>query len=129
MVTVGVVILISLYIIVFSFAYLRKSSVGDAATRTALFFVSPFQAAFSSSIDFIDDIWSHYFFLISVSKENDELKKKLAQAVNKNNECREIELANDRLGKFVQLKEQSAFNLVSAQVIAKDPSPGIRPSL
>lgn len=123
MVTVGAVILIALYIIVFSFAYLRKSSVGDVTTRSALFLASPFQAAFSSSINAIDDIWSHYFFLISVAKENDQLREQLAWAINKNNECREIELANMRLREFVKLKQQSSFNLESAEVIAKDPSP------
>ncbi|MCD6585759.1 MAG: rod shape-determining protein MreC [Desulfobacteraceae bacterium] len=123
MVAVGAVVLISLYIIVFSFAYLRHSTVGDVATRTALFLVSPFQTAFSSSMHFMDDIWTHYFFLISVSKENDELKKKLAQAISKNNECREIELSNDRLVEFVKLKQQSPFQLEAAQVIARDSSP------
>jgi rod shape-determining protein MreC len=123
MVAVGAVVLIGLYIIVFSFSYLRKSSVGDAATRTALFIASPFQAAFSSSMNFMDDIWTHYFFLIFVSRENDELRKELALAVSKNNECREIELSNDRLVAFVKLKQQSPFNLEAAHVIAKDASP------
>ncbi len=123
MVAVGAVVLIGLYIIVFSFSYLRKSSVGDAATRTALFIASPFQSAFSSGMNFMDDIWTHYFFLISVSRENDELKKELALAVSKNNECREIELSNDRLVEFVKLKQHSPFKLEAAQVIAKDSSP------
>ncbi len=123
MVAVGAVVLIVLYTIVFSFAYLRHSSVGDTATRSALFLASPFQAAFSSAMNFMDDIWTHYFFLISVSRENDELRKKLARAVNQNNRCREIELSNSRLGEFVKLKNQSPFNLESAEVIAKDSSP------
>ncbi len=123
MVTVGAVVLIGLYIIVFSFAYLRHASFGGAATRTALFLASPFQAAISSSMNFMDDIWSHYFFLISVSRENDELKRKLAQAENKNSQCREIELSNLRLKEFVKLKDQSPFHLEAAEVIAKDASP------
>lgn len=120
---VGAVILIALYMIVFSFAYLRKTSIGDAATRTALLLASPFQAVFSSSVNLMDEIWRHYFFLISTAKENDELKQKLAEAINKNNECREIELANERLREFVKLKKQSPFQLEAAEVIAKDPSP------
>jgi rod shape-determining protein MreC len=123
MVTVGAVVLIGLYIIVFSFAYLRHSSIGDAATRTALLLISPFQAVLSSSTQFMDSIWSHYFFLISVSFENDDLKKKLSYAVNENNRCRELELSNLRLREFVKLKDQSPYNLVSAEVIAKDASP------
>ncbi len=123
MVTVGAVVLIGLYIIVFSFAYLRHSSVGDAATRTALFLVSPLQAVLTSSTKFMDNIWSHYFFLIYVSFENDDLKKKLSHAVNENNRCREIELSNLRLREFVKLKDQSPYNMVSGEVIAKDASP------
>jgi rod shape-determining protein MreC len=123
MVTVGAVVLISLYIIVFSFAYLRQASFGGAATRAALFLVSPFQTVLSGSMKFMDDLWSHYFFLVSVSIENDELKKKLAGSLNENNRCREIELANRRLREFVKLKEESPFNLESAEVIAKDASP------
>jgi rod shape-determining protein MreC len=123
MVTVGAVALIALYIIVFSFAYLRKSSLGDAATRTALFFATPFQAVFSHSIGFADDVWSHYFKLVSVSKENDALKKALAAAVARENEYREMELANNRLREFVELKKTSSLHLSAAEIIAKDPSP------
>jgi len=123
MVTVGAVALIALYIIVFSFAYLRKSSLGDAATRTALFFATPFQAVFSHSIGFADDIWSHYFNLVSVSKENDALKKALANAHERDNQYREMALANHRLREFVALKKESPLRLVAAEIIAKDPSP------
>lgn len=123
MVTVGAVALIALYIIVFSFAYLRKSSLGDAATRTALFFATPFQAVFSHSIGFADDVWSHYFKLVSVSKENDALKKALAKALARENQYREMELANNRLREFVELKKTSPIHLLAAEIIAKDPSP------
>jgi len=123
MVIAGVIVLIALNVLVFSFTYIRKSTVGDAAARATLFLISPFQTAFSSVIDFTDDVWEHYFFLISVSYENDELKKKLGIAVKKNNEYNEIVLSNERFRKFVHLKKQSPYNLLAAAVIAKDPSP------
>jgi len=123
MVAAGAAVLIALYLIVFSFAYLRHASVGDAAIRAALFCVSPFQTAVSVTMKAMDDVWSHYFFLISVARENEELKKKLARASEKNNQCREMELANDRLVAFVNLQRQSPFVLEAARVIAKDVSP------
>ncbi len=123
MVVAGAIILIALNVLVFSFTYIRKSSVGDAAARATLYLISPFQTAVSAVIDFTDDVWEHYFFLISVARENDELKKKLGIAVKKNNECNEIALSNERLRKYVNLKKQSPYNLLAAKVIAKDPAP------
>lgn len=123
MVAAGAAVLIALYLIVFSFAYLRHASVGDAATRAALFFVSPLQTAVSATTKLMDNLWSHYFFLISVARENEELKKELALARARNNQCREMELTNDRLRTFVSLQEESPYVLEAARVIAKDASP------
>jgi rod shape-determining protein MreC len=123
MVTVGAMVLIVLYLMVFSFAYLRKSSIEDAATRTALLFAAPFQATFSHSIGFIEDIWTHYFYLVSVSKENNALKNALAACREQNNACQETAMANARLRALVGLKEKSPYQMSAAEVIAKDPSP------
>lgn len=123
MVAAGAAVLIALYLIVFSFAYLRHASVGDAATRAALFFISPLQTAVSATMKGMDNLWRHYFFLISVSRENDELKKALALSLEENNQCREMELAYDRLTTFVNLQEQSPFVFEAARVVAKDASP------
>lgn len=123
MVVAGAIVLIALNVAVFSFSYIRKSSFGDTATRATLSIISPIQFAISSAVNFVDDIWKHYFFLISVVHENDELKKMLGQAISKNNQCTEIALSNDRFRDFVKLKKQSPYNLLAADVIAKDPSP------
>jgi len=122
----GAIVLIALNVIVFSFSYIRKSSVVDAAAGSALFVVSPFQTLISSTINFFDDIWDHYFFLISAAKENEYLKKELARSINQKNECREIKLANVRLKEFVNLKLDNPFELLAAEVVAKDPSPWFR---
>ena len=123
MVVAGAIVLIALNVVVFSFTYIRNSSAGDAAARATLYLISPFQSAVSSIIDFTDGMWEHYFFLISVAHENDDLKKKLGFAEKKNNECREIALSNERFKKYVKLKQQSPYNLLAAEVIARDPSP------
>jgi rod shape-determining protein MreC len=119
----GAVILIALVVIVFSFRYIRTSSVSGFSERTALMAIGPIQSAISSSVGYITDLWSHYFFLVHVAEENDALKKQLAEADSRNNECAEISLANQRLRKYVALKDQSPFTLLAAEVIARDPSP------
>lgn len=123
MAAAGAAVLIALYVIVFSFSYLRHASVGDAATRAALFFVSPLQTAVSATVKFADAIWGRYIFLVSVARENESLKKELALARERDNRYRELELANDRLRAFVGLQEESPAMLTAARVIAKDASP------
>ncbi|RJP94061.1 MAG: rod shape-determining protein MreC [Desulfobacteraceae bacterium] len=119
----GAIILIASIVIVFSFRYIRTSSVGGLAVRAALTVMSPIQAAITSTVGYVDDLWSHYFFLVHAARENETLKMQLALAESRNNECTETILANQRLRNYVQLKDQSPFTLLAAEVIARDPSP------
>ena len=119
----GAIVLIALIVIVFSFRYIRTSAVNGLAVRTVLSVMCPIQAAISSSVRYIGALGSHYIFLTHAARENDALKKQLALAESRNNECTEIAIANQRLRKFVALKDQSPFTLLAAEVIAQDPSP------
>jgi rod shape-determining protein MreC len=125
-VSAGVIALIILITLVFSFHYLRRTSFMDAAGRAALSIVAPVQNIFATTIGLFDDIWKHYFFLVSVSRENDALRKSLAEAVGQVDACREILIANERLREYVGLLDESDHQAVAASVIARDPSPWYR---
>lgn len=120
---VGAILLITLNIIVFSFHLILKSSLGDTAARITFFFISPVQEIIASSLNFADELWKDYFYLISISKENKELRKKIATLTLQNNSYKEIEISNLRLRELVDLKNQTPLKLIAAEVIAKDPSP------
>lgn len=126
MIVAGATILIALNGIVFSIDIIRKSSVYEAAARAAIFFVAPVQDVFCTTIRFVDDLWEHYFFLVSVGYENDRLKEKLELAKRGNHQCRELEIANKRLRELVRLKQQSPYEYLAAEVIAREPSPWYR---
>jgi rod shape-determining protein MreC len=119
----GTVGLIALNVVVFSFHVLIKSSFSDSATRVVFLFVSPVQAVIHSTIDFTRSIWRHYFNLISVSQENDELRLKVAHLTQRNQDFEELKIANERFREYVGLKEQIPLKLTAGEVIAKDPSP------
>jgi rod shape-determining protein MreC len=119
----GAIILVTLNIIVFSFHLLLRSSILEAAPRVVLVMISPIQEIISSTLNFSDNLWKHYFDLISVARQNNELKKMLAVAIQQNNSCEELRISNERLRKLVELKDQIPFHLIAAEVIAKDPSP------
>ncbi|MDZ7832860.1 MAG: rod shape-determining protein MreC [Desulfobacterales bacterium] len=126
MVVAGAIILIALNALVFSIDMIRSSAVYEAAARAAIFFVAPVQEVLHSSVEFVDDLWEHYFWLVSVGYENERLQKELAQAKQANHKCREVALANERLRELVRLKQQRSFEYLAAEVIARDPSPWYR---
>ena len=120
-VIVGVVVLVAINIIVLSITS-RKRPPSYGLGHVALPFVAPFQEAVTHSIQFLRGIWSHYFYLVSVAKENDQLKRALGQATEKNNQLNEVALSNIRLRNLLNFQKTLSARVLSAEVIAKDPS-------
>lgn len=84
--------------------------------------VAPFQKAAIHSIRFIRNIWEDYFFLVSVSQENNRLKHELHQCGEQINRYREMEHFNTRLRGFLRFKKQTNSEVLTAEVISKDAS-------
>jgi rod shape-determining protein MreC len=117
---VGGVVLITVNVILLSVTSKSQSSFGVG--RVGLSFVAPFQELITRSVRFVRGIWGHYFFLVSVSQQNDDLKKSLNYAIEKNNQWHELELANNRLRNMLKFQKSLANRVVAAEVIGKDPS-------
>lgn len=88
----------------------------------AITIVGPFQKLVSLTMERVNDIWRHYFSLISVSRENDELRKALGKAAEKENRCAEIEISNERLRSLLNFHKNYTSDMLAAEVIGKDPS-------
>ena len=121
LIIVGIVVLLAINIIFLSVASRRYSSYGIG--RVAIFFTAPFQEAVTDSIRFVKNIWRYYFFLVSVAKENDDIKKSLSLAREENNRYKELILSNDRLRKLLNFQKTMPHSVVAAEVVGKDPSP------
>jgi len=125
MMIVGVIILMAVNVIVLSVSgkhHYPPYTLG----RVALTVISPFQDALTHTIHFTKSIWKHYFFLVSASRENENLKKNLSHVMQKNNEYHEIKIANDRLRKLFDFRQNIADEVLVAEVIGIDPSPWYR---
>jgi rod shape-determining protein MreC len=116
---VGVIALITVNIIILS----ATSNPAFGLGHTAISFVAPFQELVTHSIRFFRGIWEHYFYLVSVSKENLELKRALNQAMADSNQWHETELANVRLRSLLKFRKTLSNRVLAAEVIGKDPSP------
>ena len=118
---VGAVALIVVNIIILSVNGSRYYSYGSG--RIAIFFIAPLQKTVTQSVQFLKNIWSHYFFLVSVAKENDNLKKAINHAIDKNNKYREIEISNFRLRNLLNFRKTITNRVIVAKVIGRDRSP------
>jgi rod shape-determining protein MreC len=117
---VGGVVLITVNVILLSVTSKSQSTSGFG--RVGLSFVAPFQELVTRSVRFTREIWEHYFFLVSVYQENEDLKKSLNDAIEKNNQWNELKLANNRLRNLLSFQKSLTNRVVAAEVIGKDPS-------
>jgi rod shape-determining protein MreC len=117
---VGVIVLIAVNIVVLSVNSRRYTSFG--LERVAISFISPFQELVTRTIRFTQDVWYHYFALVTIAKENNVLISQLNQASEKSNLWQETELANTRLRNLLDFQKNITQLAVAAEVIAKDPS-------
>lgn len=118
---VGIIILIAVNITVLSISTNRRNPPYDPG-RITLFLFSPFQETITHTINFIQGIWHHYFYLVTVAKQNDQLKKTLSITTERNHQLAEIELSNRRLRKLLNFQQNITNQVVAAEVIGKDPS-------
>lgn len=120
-VTVG-----GIFLIVCCFIWISLSSRYSAETESAniitVTLVAPVQDLAAGSVRFVRDIWRHYFALVSTAQENDILKKKLNQAIERETTCIEVELSNQRLRTFLDFTKTTEDQVVAAEVVGKDPS-------
>lgn len=120
-VIVGLVVLAVANIILLSITS-RRGYPSTGGVGVAISLTAPFQKMVSNSLGLVKDIWGHYFFLISVAEENVRLKRALAQAIEKNNQCNELELSNLRLRSLLNFRKIVNEPVLAAEVIGKDPS-------
>jgi rod shape-determining protein MreC len=83
---------------------------------------SPVQNIFSGASGAGLGFFQHLGSLNHAATENEELKKRLADTETELREARMARDENERLKGLLELKEQSAYKLVTARVIARDPS-------
>jgi rod shape-determining protein MreC len=124
MMIAGLIILIAVNIIILSVTSGRYSLFGSG--RIVISAVGPFQEAVTYVIRFARDVWKHYFYLVSVSKENDTLRKQLRRTVENHNLCTETAYANIRLRNLLDFQKTVPSKLIAAEIIGKDPSPWIK---
>jgi rod shape-determining protein MreC len=87
---------------------------------------SPFQKTTTSVTQGTGGILHHYLLLVHTEKENDLLKKKIAQLEEENHQMKEMAIANERYRTLLQFRENVPAPMIAAEVIGRDPSSWFR---
>jgi len=121
MMIVGLLVVIAVNIIILSVSS-RTREPAYGLGRLAIYFVSPFQKAVTHTVQFVEGVWEHYFFLVSVSRENEQLRSQLDVALESGHRCTEVDLTNQRLKGLLNFQKSISRQVLPAAVIGKDPS-------
>ena len=121
MMIVGLIVVIAVNIIILSVSS-RTKEPAYGLGRLAIYIVPPFQEAVTHTVRFVEGIWEHYFFLVSVARENDTLHAQLDEALERGHRCTETELSNRRLKSLLHFQQSIKRELLPSAVIGKDPS-------
>jgi rod shape-determining protein MreC len=70
----------------------------------------------------LKSVWSGYFYLVGIQKENERLRRRLEESVQREARYQEALLALKRLEGLLDLKRQLALPVTGARVVAYDPS-------
>ncbi|GAB6096904.1 rod shape-determining protein MreC [Desulfatiferula olefinivorans] len=122
-----VIIVVGILLVFFNMTMLsvtskRSLTAPSGVGRILVPMVAPFQKAGARSIRAIKGVWEDYFHLVTVSKENRELRHALNELNEKRNHYMEMELFNSRLREFLKFKNQTKREVLAAEVISKDSS-------
>lgn len=121
-VIVGLIVFFAVSIIILTVTS-RVSQKSYGLDSTGIAVVGPFQDGSTWFIRSVKDIWRHYFRLVSVAEENERLHKQIAESEALNNKLKEMTLANQRLRNLLNFRKNIGQEILSAEIIGKDPSP------
>ncbi len=100
----------------------RQGPEPHPAAGVVLTIFGPFQEVAALVAGFTVSTWETYFDLVSTSRENHQLKNELAKAQESLNRLDETKRQNDRLRELLGFARQAERKIVTALVIAEDPS-------
>jgi rod shape-determining protein MreC len=114
------ILLVTVNIILLAITTRRPPHAGIG--RVMMGFAAPFQGLATRASNAAQEVWREYFFLVAVSRQNQQLQQQLGQAMQDNVLQRELELENNRLRELLGFKRSLPGPAIAAQIIGKDPS-------
>lgn len=112
--------------LLFYSANLRHKSRTTLFEKVVLQITSPLLYSFDATCRTLGETWSRYLWLVHTERENQLLRAKNRRLLGEISGMQEIRLANERLRKLLDFREQTGLNGVAARIIAVDASSWFR---
>ena len=90
--------------------------------RLILAAIAPFQGGVTASVNFCENVWDHYFWLVSTKEKYDRLKQELDRVEQERSRYVETQQTCERLRKLLGMKQKQAHGSLAARVVGVDPS-------
>lgn len=84
--------------------------------------LSPFQRVYYGTVRTIRDLVQNYIFLVHLREENETLRRLVVELERKNAGLAEMAIANERLRRFLNFKEEIPKPTLPAELIGEDAS-------
>jgi len=117
-----IIILLLLFALVLMSLRVKERKGVDFFDGVLMEVCSPFQRGASYVINQVKGVFQGYFFLVDLRKENERLKKRIADLQKESDQMKEMVLAHDRLRKLLQFRETLSSTVITAEVVGRDPS-------
>ena len=111
------IVLVSLILMTINIRHDKCSLFFESAV---VWIFSPFQSLFTDTVETISDAFSHYFFLVGVSRENERLLFEIGRLSKERNELLEKNKYFERIEKLVGNVDESERTIITAKVIGRD---------
>lgn len=112
-----VLVFFSLVLITVNVKGSRQPKIVEAFASSIVF---PFQKVVTNSLVGIGNFWEKYFYLVEVGEENRRLKAEIIKMDVLRNELTEIRLEHKRLLQLLEIKQQSAHQMMVAKIVGFD---------
>jgi len=103
-------------------ANLRKREHTSLFEKTVLTVTAPFHKSIDLAWESVTSVVEHYLWLVETAKENERLRHENLLLRGELDNLREVKLANHRLRRLLDFKDEQALRALPAQVIAEDAS-------
>jgi rod shape-determining protein MreC len=99
---------------------LHRPGETDIFKRLVLETSSPLIRMMNGTVETVADVWRRYIFLIGLEKENQTLKRQVAELTRELNDYREVSFEAQRLKDLMALREGLSREAVAARVIGRE---------
>lgn len=112
--------------LLFYSANLRNQHQTTLFEKIIIQIASPLLYGFDSTCLAIDETWNRYLWLIHTERQNESLRAENRRLLGELSDVEEVRLANERLRKLLDFREETGLAGVAARIIAVDASSWFR---